>query len=112
MEEKKVFDEYYHQIYLFVAKTINDKEKISDIVVKTFQIFFEKKYNNIENNSIRTNLYIIARQKCYTYLKQLSKITEQQQKFLDNYFITDTTNDELDGEYLKYFFKNNKHKKD
>ena len=89
--DEKAFDQIYNiyhlKIYIYSYNLVKSKEDAQDITAETFMEFLQKKEIFNDKNYINNFLYVVARNKCFNFLKACKaegkRILPAQQQWLE-----------------------------
>jgi RNA polymerase sigma-70 factor (ECF subfamily) len=80
---KLVFDTYYQPLCYFTIKLIANRQDAEEIVLNSFQKLFERCAHMETAASIRSFLYITARNNSFDYLRSVKVLKINQQQFAE-----------------------------
>lgn len=78
-----VFDQYFTALCYFAEKIIKSRDEAKDIVVVSFQKYWEKRDNFIEQSQIKSFLYLVTRNACFDFLRHRNLTSSYQNAFFD-----------------------------
>ena len=70
---RALYDIYYHQIYNYANRIVNDPEQAEDIISESFVIIWQKRMEFNSLKSVASYLYVVTRNSCFAHLKKLKK---------------------------------------
>lgn len=80
---KLVFDTYYQPLYYFIIKLIANKEEAEEIALNSFHKLFERCAHMESAASIRSFLFVTARNNSFDYLRSVKVLKTNQKQFAE-----------------------------
>lgn len=80
---QQVFQTFYSNLHYFVNKLIDNREEAEEIALNTFHKLFERSASFETETSIKSFLFITARNNSFDYLRSIKGKKQKQQAFLE-----------------------------
>ena len=77
---RSLYDIYYHQLFNYASRILNDPEQAEDIISESFVIIWQKRDKFQSLKALAAYLYIVTRNSCFVHLKKIRKLSHSQKE--------------------------------
>lgn len=103
---QEIFMRYHDKIYFTSFRITRNMQEAQDIALVTFQKLFDRCADFKDLQHVKHFIYVTARNRSLTYIRDLKTLKERQQQFLKSVSAEgDSSREELDADFLHTVFK-------
>jgi RNA polymerase sigma-70 factor (ECF subfamily) len=77
---RSLYDIYYHQLFNYASRILNDPEQAEDIISESFVIIWQKKDKFQSLKALAAYLYVVTRNACFEHLKKIKRLSHSQKE--------------------------------